>query len=134
MAARRTYVPPYELVRMRLGFQNREHAKAEVTITQLEDALRLLLRAVAVDEPWYRHTYPDVADAIDSGLFKSARDHFIQNGWFEGRRPYEIEVDEDWYLATYDDVAEGVETGGIVSATDHFYRHGWREGRWPHEP
>ncbi len=100
----------------------------------MEGALRLLLPAVSVDELWYRRTYPDVAEAIDAGLFKSARDHFVQNGWFEGRRPYEIEVDEDWYLATYDDVAEGVETGEIASATEHFRRHGYREGRLPHEP
>lgn len=133
-AARRAYVPPYELVRTRLGFDGREHAKAEVTIDQMERALRLLLPAVPVDEPWYRRTYPDVADAIDAGLFKSAHDHFVQNGWFEGRRPYEIEVDEDWYLANYDDVAEGVETGEIVSAAEHFYQHGYKEGRLPQQP
>ena len=67
-------------------------------------------------------------------MFKSARDHFVQNGWFEGRHPYEVEVDKDWYLATYDDVAEGVETGEIVSAAEHFHRHGYKEGRLPHEP
>lgn len=132
--ARRPYVPPYELVRTRLGFESRGRAKAEVTAEQMEGVLRLLLPAVSVDELWYRRTYPDVAEAIDAGLFKSARDHFVQNGWFEGRRPYEIEVDEDWYLATYDDVAEGVETGEIASATEHFRRHGYREGRLPHEP
>jgi hypothetical protein len=64
-------------------------------------------------------------------LFRSTRDHFVQNGYFEGRRPHEIEVDEEWYLAHYDDVAEGVETGEIGSASEHFHRHGYREGRLP---
>ena len=132
--ARRAYVPPYELVRKRLGFESRERSRTEVTVEQMEGALRLLLPAVSVDEPWYRRTYPDVAEAIDAGMFKSAHDHFVQNGWFEGRHPYEVEVDEDWYLATYDDVAEGVETGEIVSAAEHFHRHGYKEGRLPHEP
>ena len=132
--ARWAYVPPYEQVRKQLGFDSRDRMKAEVTVEQMEAALRLLLPAVSVDEPWYRRTYPDVAEAIDAGSFKSAQDHFVQNGWFEGRHPYEIEVDEDWYLATYDDVAEGVETGEIVSAADHFQHHGYKEGRLPREP
>ncbi len=133
-AANGMYVPPYDVVRSRLGFESRDPATVEVTLEQAEGVLRLLLRSMPVDEQWYRRTYPDVAEAIDAGMFRSAHDHFVQNGYFEGRHPCEVEVDEDWYVATYEDVAEGIETGEISSAADHFRRHGYKEGRLPYEP
>lgn len=49
--------------------------------------IRKLLIAVEVDEGWYRDRYPDVDQAIRDGAIKSARDHFISSGYFEGRLP-----------------------------------------------
>ena len=40
-----------------------------------------------VDEAWYLETNPDVAEAVKSGRFKSAYDHFMKNGYREGRKP-----------------------------------------------
>ena len=133
-AARRAYVPPYELVRKRLGFESRERARAEVTVEQVEGALRLLLPAVSVDE--------SLVSPHLSRCRRGDRRRDVQVGarpfrseWLvRGPTPVQVEVDEDWYLATYDDVAEGVETGEIASATEHFRRHGYKEGRLPHEP
>jgi hypothetical protein len=39
------------------------------------------------------------------GVIKSAREHFISDGYFEGRLPFEMKVDETWYLDQNPDVA-----------------------------
>ena len=77
--------------------------------------------------------FPDVGEAIKDGQFKSAKHHFVGNGYFEGRRPQAFEVDEEWYLVTYPDVADGVEAGHITSAQEHFVSNGYAEGRLPSE-
>jgi hypothetical protein len=66
-------------------------------------------------------------------MFKSPKHHFVENGYFEGRRPAQFEVDVEWYLTTYPDVADGIEAGKIVSATEHFLSNGYAEGRLPSE-
>lgn len=58
-----------------------------VPAASLIGAMQLLLCAVTVDEQWYCETYPDVAAAIAEGSVDSAREHFIEFGYFEGRRP-----------------------------------------------
>ena len=40
-----------------------------------------------VDEAWYRETYPDVDEAIRQGREVSAKSHFIEQGYHEGRKP-----------------------------------------------
>ncbi|QLH37905.1 MAG: hypothetical protein HWD60_01400 [Defluviicoccus sp.] len=93
--------------------------------------VKLLLRGVTVDEAWYLERYPDVADAVKAGVFKSARSHFIESGYFEDRWPAEPCVDESWYLENNEDVAEGVKSGTIKDALSHFVEHGYQEGRAP---
>jgi hypothetical protein len=95
------------------------------------NVVKLLLRGVAFDEKWYLAKYPDVAEAVAGGIFASGRQHFIEVGYFEGRRPGEFEVDEKWYVATYPDVADGIKRGKIKSALQHFNDHGYEEGRHP---
>jgi hypothetical protein len=51
------------------------------------EVIHLFLQHVPVDEDWYCETYEDVDDAIRSGAIPSARDHFIEYGYFEGRTP-----------------------------------------------
>jgi hypothetical protein len=104
-----------------------------ITGDQLKAVMKSLLRGVNVDEVWYRRVYPDVDQAIRNGSYKSAKHHFVEDGYFEGRRPGVAVVDEDWYLSVYRDVAEGVETGEIISCQDHFESHGEAEGRLPRE-
>jgi hypothetical protein len=62
---------------------------------------------------------------------KSAKDHFVSNGYFEGRLPAKVVVDEDFYITHYPDVAEGIHDGEIQSAQEHFDAHGFVEGRMP---
>jgi hypothetical protein len=111
-------------------------SKGKVTATvSYEDLLALikrLLTVVDVDEDWYLVQYPDVAQAIARGQVASARQHFIDSGYFEGRLPFPISVDEKWYLANYPDVAASVRAGGEPSAQAHFVQGGYREGRLPY--
>ena len=107
--------------------------RVDMAYDEFLEILKRMLHAIEVDEEWYRTTYPDVDDAIAAGAYKTAKQHFIENGYFEGRRPSFFEVDEEWYLQTYPDVADEVEAGRIVSASDHFHSNGYGEGRFPAE-
>jgi hypothetical protein len=41
--------------------------------------------SIAFNEEYYLANNPDVAAAIDAGLFQSAEEHFNLFGWSEGR-------------------------------------------------
>ena len=90
-----------------------------------------MIADMEVEEQWYLQQYPDVAAAIAKGLIKSAKTHFVTDGYFEGRLPCPIKVDEKWYLQQYPDVAESVHSGEIDSGQKHFTQDGYREGRLP---
>jgi hypothetical protein len=129
-----SYLPPFAFVKQKYKITaNADRDRATLMYRDLLDIVKLLLRGVTVDDPWYLATYPDVAEAIEAGMFKSAKHHFVENGYFEGRRPAQFEVDEEWYLTTYPDVTDGIEAGKIVSATEHFFSNGYAEGRLPSE-
>jgi hypothetical protein len=93
--------------------------------------LRMLISGVQVDEKWYLATHEDIAKAVGSGAVASAKQHFIDDGYFEGRLPFPIAVNERWYLEQYPDVAESVRKGLVGSAQQHFSEDGYREGRLP---
>jgi len=128
------YVPPISVIKQRLEVVS---AKGKLRVNneyeEFVDLLKLLLRGVPVDEGWYLTRYPDVAEAVGAKIFKSAKHHFVEVGYFEGRTPCEFEVDDEWYLDKYADVAEGVRSGALKSARDHFLAHGYEEGRLPSE-
>lgn len=129
------YVPPFGLIKEHLHIAN---VKGEVRVsTSYEDfvkMLKLLISSVEVDEEWYLRKYEDIAQAIRNGDVASARQHFIDDGYFEGRIPGPLVVDNDWYLSEYPDVAESVRRGDFASAQDHFSQDGYREGRLPFRP
>jgi hypothetical protein len=104
----------------------------EVVEHRLHDILRILLENVYVDESWYIETYNDVADAVRKGTLSSAREHYINVGYFEDRMPHYIVVDAEWYLNINSDVAEGIRQGVIKSADEHFQMAGFKEGRLPY--
>ena len=126
------YLPPFNVVRdlLTTGKANDKN-RISIHYDDFVEVLKLLLRGTAFDEKWYLSKYPDVAAAVAAGVFKSGRHHFIESGYFEGRRPRDFEVDEKWYLETYPDVAESVRKSDIRSAREHFDRHGYDEGRFP---
>ena len=75
--------------------------------------------------------YEDIGAAIRDGKIASAKEHFVGDGYIEGRKPFEIKVDEKWYFQRYPDVAESVRKGILPSAQQHFDEDGYREGRLP---
>lgn len=122
--------PPFKVIKQRLStVEVRGVTKVNNSYEDLVGIISLLLRGVHVDETWYLKQYPHLAEALEDGLIKSARNHFIHSGYFEGRMPSEPEFDEAWYLKQYPDVAEGIAKGEIQSAHQHYLEFGYEEGR-----
>jgi hypothetical protein len=128
------YVVPYVTILKEVNlYSSNVPGEVRLSVEQFQRMIKGLLRGVSVDEQWYRTTYRDVDEAIRAGAYKSAKHHFIENGYFEGRRPNYPVVDESWYMSAYKDVAEGIEFGDIRSCQQHFDEYGESEGRLPQE-
>ncbi len=129
----RGYVIPYAALLKQIGVVGELSGteRVELTRDQLTLLIRSFLASVPVDEVWYKATYQDIDEAIRSGTIKSAKEHFISDGYFEGRLPCKILVDEEFYVSQYPDVAEGIDDGEISSAQEHFESNGFGEGRLP---
>jgi len=126
------YLPPFEVIKGMMNLTtSRGKTRVEMTYEDMQKVIRVLLSAVPVDEAFYLERNADVADGIRAGTIRSAREHFIDHGYFEGRLPYRIKVDEDWYLTTHGDVAQTVRDGLYGSGQDHFDGPGYPEGREP---
>jgi len=127
-----SYIPPYSQLREKITINpSKDGLAAKIKLDDIENFIRHLLFAIPVNENWYRKTYPDIDQAIEQGLIASGREHFIRDGYFEGRRPFAMTVDEDWYLSTYEDIASAVAARVFPSAKEHFASHGYEEGRLP---
>jgi hypothetical protein len=126
------YLPPFNNFKrkMRMSAANGTQ-RVQMDYEDFLGFVKLLLRSVAVDEAWYLKQNPDVAEAVAKGTYRSGKQHFVEEGYFEGRTPYEFNVDEDWYTQTYPDVAAGLKEGDLESAKQHFMSHGYVEGRLP---
>lgn len=110
----------------------RGKTRVDMTYEDAQNLIRLLLGAIEVDEGFYLERNADVAEGIQKGTIRSAQEHWVDHGYFEGRMPYPIAVDEDWYLATNTDVAETLRSGEYASGQDHFNGPGYPEGREPY--
>jgi hypothetical protein len=104
----------------------------EIAEERLRAVIRMVLASAAIDEDWYRSVNPDVDEAIRGGSMASAREHYINAGYFEDRFPRAIVVDQKWYLAEYADVREAIRDGIFFSAQHHFGVSGFKEGRLPY--
>ena len=121
------YVPPFNAIKDRVRLtSSAEGLQVSVEYKSFLLIIRDLLRGVAVDEEWYLKRYPDV---VQSGM--SARQHFAEHGYFEGRLPSALAINEHWYLKANPDVAEQVNAGEIPDGLTHFREHGYAEGRLP---
>ncbi len=130
------YVPSYAAVARAAGFPADLPSQPPDAVLEINaSALRLLLQYVALasdyDEKVYLHHNPDVAEAHIQGNIVDPRKHYIQCGYFEGRKASDAVLDENWYLETYGDVADGVREGVVVSARAHFALRGEAECRSP---
>ena len=126
------YLPPFEVVRSLLTISTvKGERMVSCTYENMVQMLRRMIIGVEVDEAWYLEAYPDIADAIEKGVVKSARLHFVNDGYFEGRLPFPIQVDERYYLANNAGVADYVRKGMLTSGQQHFEENGYKEGRLP---
>lgn len=82
------------------------------------------------DETYYLFEHPDVAAAVESGLFLYGFEHFVAHGIGEGRNP-SYYYDEDYYLQNNSDVLAAVGPGGFTSGLQHYILFGHKENRSP---
>lgn len=128
------YIPPFEVVKRSLGLYTvNNELCVSITYSEFIRLLKLLLASTEVDEEWYLQEYGDIRQAVEEGRVASAKQHFVNDGYFEGRVPFPMAVDEAWYLKRYPDVIEGIREGSTPSAQQHFVDSGYREGRQPQD-
>lgn len=128
------YLPPFDLIRRSVEISTvRGELRVSLSYDDFIKIIRLMISGIQVDEEWYLQEYGDIAQAIQDEQLTSAKQHFLDDGYFEGRRPFPMPVDERWYLEQYPDVADSVRKGVVGSAEQHFDEDGYREGRLPHE-
>ncbi len=126
------YLPPFELIRRSIEISTvRGELRVNMSYEEFIKILRTMIAGIEVDEAWYLRTYEDIAAAVKAGTVKSAKQHFIDDGYFEGRRPFPMTIDERWYLTTNPDVSDSIRRGDVQSAQEHFEQDGYREGRLP---
>jgi hypothetical protein len=126
------YLPPFEILKTYLTISSvKGKLRVNCSYENLVEMLRRVIIGVEVDERWYLERYPDIAEAISQGLVQSARLHFVNDGYFEGRLPFPIHVDEPYYLEQHPGVADYVRTGILESAQQHFDENGYAEGHLP---
>lgn len=80
------------------------------------------------DPQFYLSQYPDVAEAVRSGVYASAEEHFLAAGQFENRAPSPF-FDPNLYLVANPDVAQALRDGLIDSAFAHLSAFGLDEDR-----
>ena len=126
------YLPPFEVLK---SFFTLSSVEGDVRVNcRYEDfiaMLRLIMVNVPVDETWYLERYPDIAASVQQGMVQSAREHFVNDGYFEGRLPFPIRVDEGYYLEHNAGVADHVRRGMLELGQQHFDENGYEEGRLP---
>ncbi len=128
------FPPPFPAIKQHLPvYPTRRGFRVSVTRDDLIGIARRYLAVVPVDAAWYCDRYPGIADAILSGKIDSAKTHFAEHGYFEGRMPFAMDVDEEWYLNSYRDVARAIADGTVKSAQDHFMTVGYGQGRLPRQ-
>ncbi|GBR32339.1 glycosyltransferase [Komagataeibacter oboediens DSM 11826] len=80
------------------------------------------------DEDWYRATYPDVAQQVLAGTWRSGFDHYLNAG-LDTHDPHWL-FDTRTYLAAYPDITPAtLAAGGYRNAYDHYLRTGDGEMR-----
>ena len=126
------YLPPFEMIRRSIEISTvRGELRVNVSYENFISILRQMMQGIEIDESWYTNRYEDIQSAMKSGAVGSPKQHFVHDGYFEGRLPFPIEVDENWYLAHHPDVADSIRAGRVKSAQEHFEKDGYREGRLP---
>jgi hypothetical protein len=126
------YVPPFDLIRRSVEISTvKGELRVNVSYEEFIRILKMMIAGVEVNDEWYTKAYEDIGKAIQDGIVQSPQQHFVDDGYFEGRLPFPMRVDEKWYLQQNPDVADSVRRGALPSGQAHFDEDGYREGRLP---
>ena len=106
-------------------------SKVAINTSLLRALLREAIRNMPFDEEFYREANPDLAAAQAEGEIADLHEHYVAQGYLEGRVAMPPAVDEAFYLSTYTDVGDALRRGDIGSAREHYLRSGAAEGRLP---
>lgn len=130
-SAARPYVPPIDLLLEGLEITERSLSEpiAAVSTQFLRFLLSELARGAPFDAGWYGTQYPDVREAGSALGADWLHNHFITQGYFEGRLPQEPALDADWYFRHYADVWAAYSAKLLDTLREHFLSQGWTEGR-----
>ena len=126
------YIPPFETIRRSIEISTvRGELRVNISYENFVAILRQMIQGIVVDEAWYLRNYEDIGNAVRAGHVVSAKQHFVHDGYFEGRMPFPIQVDERGYVKNHPDVADSIRRGSVETAQEHFDKDGYREGRLP---
>ena len=128
------YIPPHALMKKLIRREKTDSGEDTVTLPLI--AFRKLLEAAVAglfDEKQYLERYADIRDAVTAGRIQSGLEHFVNDGYLEGRPALTHAVDEEWYVSTYPDVALAIKSGKVRNAAHHFEAFGYSEGRVPNK-
>lgn len=131
-----SYFPSSTMISEALGLDlanEKGPVQVSVPLTVLKLFIRSALAGAPFDEEFYLRRNPDIEIAWKAGQIADLRQHFIENGYFEGRKAWPIEVDEKWYVGRYKDVALALKDGQVDSAQRHYENAGESEWRAPTE-
>lgn len=87
---------------------------------------------IMFSEKFYLENNADVAKSVSKGEFKNGKDHYLQYGRKEGRRPVPVlpsDYCEGVYLTSNTDVAAAVSKGEFVCGAEHYLLYGYSENR-----
>lgn len=128
------YIPRYDtfVKFLRLDTKGKTPpAKVEVPFELWRLMVANLVAQAEFDEKEYLRVNPDVEQALKQGLIGSAKEHYLEHGYFEGRFGASGAFDESWYRSRYSDVSAAIEKKAFKSAEEHFRKAGAGELRAP---
>ena len=86
----------------------------------------------AFDEAFYLARYPDVRESVGAGGYASGRDHYLMEGYAEGREAFAL--DRAWYCRAYPLAAIEVGQGDFANLHEHYVAVGRDRGYVPLPP
>jgi len=128
------YIPYYDAILHSIG-TSRDELKNKKEIAIPVSLFKFLLK-IALDNnefnlSGYLAANRDIQDAVKCGQVPDPKVHYVNFGFFEGRRGATPAVDESWYRRAYPDIGQALRKGEIASGSEHFDAIGAEEFRAP---
>lgn len=128
------YVPHYDAILHSIGTSREKlghQTQIEIPVSLFKFLMKIALATGEFNSAGYLAANRDIQDAARKGQVPDPKLHYVNFGFFEGRRGATPAVDEAWYRRNYTDIANAVRKGDIASGSDHFETIGAEEFRAP---